>query len=106
MLIDLAITNKIKLSYLFSSRDKDEEKTLFFERADRALKILYQTFPIFFGVVILSILKDVDNSSLALLWLISRTIYIPLYIFGINYLRTGVWAASLVCLILMSIKFI
>ena len=106
VLIDLAITNKIKLSYLFSSRDKDEKKSLFFERADRALKNLYQTFPIFFGVVILSILKDVDNSSLALLWLISRIIYIPLYIFGINYLRTGVWAASLLCLILMSIKFI
>ena len=106
VLIDLAITNKIKLSFLFSSRDKDEERSLFFERADRALKNLYQTFPIFIGVVILSILKDVDNSSLALLWLISRIIYVPLYIFGINYFRTGVWATSLFCLILMSIKFL
>ena len=106
VLIDLAITKKIKLSYLFSSRDKDEEKSLFFERSDRALKNLFQTLPIFIGLVILSIVKDVDNSSLALWWLIFRTIYIPLYTFGVNYLRTCFWAASLFCLILMSIKFL
>ena len=49
--------------------------------------------------------RDNDQDSLALLWLVSRTIYIPLYILGINYLRTGVWAVALICLIMMSIKF-
>ena len=106
VIIDLLITNKIKFIYLFSSRDKDQETSVFFARANRALKNLFETLPIFIGLVLLSIIKEVDNSALALLWLISRTIYIPLYIFGINYLRTAVWAIGLICLIMMSIKFL
>ena len=105
VIIDLFITNKIKFVYLFSSRDKDQETSEFFGRANRALKNLFETLPIFIGLVLISIIKEVDNSSLALLWLISRTIYIPLYIFRVNYLRTAVWAIGLICLIMMSIKF-
>ena len=105
VIIDLVITNKIKFTYLFSSRDNDQDASEFFRRASRALRNLYETLPIFIGLVLMSIIKEVDNSSLALLWLISRTIYIPLYIFGVNYLRTGAWAVSLICLIMMSIKF-
>ena len=105
VIIDLVITNKIKFTYLFSSRDSDQDTSEFFRRASRALRNLSETLPIFIGFVLISIIKEVDNSSLALLWLISRTIYIPLYIFGINYLRTGAWAVSLICLIMMSIKF-
>ena len=106
VIIDLLITNKIKFIYLFSSRDKDQETSVFFARANRALKNLFETLPIFIGLVLISIIKEVDNSSLALLWLISRTIYIPLYIFGINYLRTAVWAIGLICLIMMSVNFL
>ena len=105
VIIDLLITNKIKFIYLFSSRDKDQETSEFFGRANRALKNLFETLPIFIGLVLISIIKEVDTSSLALLWLISRTIYIPLYIFGVNYLRTAVWAIGLICLIMMSVKF-
>ena len=105
VIIDLVITNKIKFNYLFSSRDNAQDTSEFFGRASRALRNLFETLPIFIGLVLISITKGVDNSSLALLWLISRTIYIPLYIFGINYIRTGAWAVALICLIMMSVKF-
>ena len=105
VIIDLLITNKIKFIYLFSSRDNDQDTSQFFGRANRALRNLFETLSIFIGLVLISIIKGVDNSSLALFWLVLRTIYIPLYILGINYLRTGVWAAALICLIMMSIKF-
>ena len=105
VIIDLVITNKIKFKYLFSSRDNAPDTSEFFGRASRALRNLFETLPIFIGLVLISIIKGVDNSSLALLWLISRTIYIPLYIFGINYIRTGAWAVALICLIMMSVKF-
>ena len=105
VIIDLVITNKIKFNYLFSSRDNAQDTSEFFGRASRALRNLFETLPIFIGLVLISIIKGVDNSSLALLWLISRTIYIPLYIFGINYIRTGAWAVALICLIMMSVKF-
>ena len=105
VIIDLVITNKIKFNYLFSSRDNAQDTSEFFGRASRALRNLFETLPIFIGLVLISIIKGVDNSSLALLWLISRTIYIPLYIFGINYIRTGAWAVAIICLIMMSVKF-
>src|SRR6056300_212020 len=105
MLIDL-LAKKTSLKYLFSSRDKTTENSILAQRAIRALKNLLETFPIFLGLTLLSIIKDIDNSSIAFLWLMSRVIYVPVYIYGINYLRTAIWAVSLICLMLMGIKFI
>ena len=99
-------SKNIKLSYLFSSRDEDSDTSIYEDRANRALKNLFETFPIFIGLVLLSITKDVDNSSLAFFWLIARAIYVPIYILGVDYLRTGVWAVSLTSLVLMSVKFL
>ena len=105
MLIDL-FTGNTNLTYLLSSRDSSSKPSIYAHRAHRALTNLLETLPIFIGITILSLIREVDNSSVALLWLILRTIYVPIYVLGINYLRTGVWAASLVCLILMGVKFI
>jgi uncharacterized MAPEG superfamily protein len=105
MLIEL-LTKNTNLKYFLSSRDETTNISTHAQRANRALKNLLETFPIFIGIIILSLIKDVDNSSIALLWLIFRIIYIPVYVFGINYLRTGIWAVSLICLILMGIKLI
>ena len=105
VLISLFSKN-IKLSYLFSSRDKNSDTSIYEDRANRALKNLFETFPIFIGLVLLSISKDVDNASLAFLWLIARVIYVPVYILGVDYLRTAIWAVSLISIILMSIKFL
>ena len=99
-------SKNIELSYLFSSRDENSDTSIYEDRANRALKNLFETFPIFIGLVLLSITKDVDNSSLAFFWLIARVIYVPIYILGVDYLRTGVWAVSLTSLVLMSVKFL
>ena len=105
MLIDLLIGNT-NLKYLLSSRDTSSKPSIHAQRANRALRNLLETLPIFIGITILSLIREIDNSSIALLWLILRTIYVPIYVLGINYLRTSVWAASLICLILMGVKFI
>ena len=99
-------SKSIEVSYLFSSRDENSETSIYEDRANRGLKNLFETYPIFIGLVLLSITKDVDNESLALFWLIARVIYVPIYILGVNYLRTGVWAVSLISLVLMSVKFL
>ena len=99
-------SKSIEVSYLFSSRDENSETSIYEDRANRGLKNLFETYPIFIGLVLLSITKDVNNESLALFWLIARVIYVPVYILGIDYLRTGVWALSLISLILMSVKFL
>jgi len=105
MLIDL-LTGNTNLTYLLSSRDGSSKPSIYAQRANRASRNLLETLPIFIGISILSLIREVDNSSVALLWLILRAIYIPIYILGINYLRTGIWAASLICLILMGLKFL
>ena len=105
MLIEL-FTKNTSLKYFLSSRDENTKISAQAQRANRALKNLLETFPIFIGITLLSLFKDVDNSTIGLLWLIFRIIYVPVYVLGINYLRTGVWTASLVCLILMGLKFI
>ena len=100
------LTNNVKLSYLFSSRDNIANTSIYIDRANRSLNNLFETLPIFIGLVLLSIINDVDNSLLAMMWLLARIIYVPVYIVGINYLRTGIWAIALICLILMSINFL
>jgi len=105
MLIDL-LTGNTNLTYLLSSRDSSSKPSIYAQRANRASRNLLETLPIFIGIGILSLIREVDNSYVALLWLILRAIYIPIYILGINYIRTGIWAASLICLILMGVKFI
>jgi len=105
MLIEL-FTKNTSLKYFLSSRDENTKISAQAQRANRALKNLLETFPIFIGITLLSLFKDVDNSTVALFWLIFRIIYVPVYVLGINYLRTGIWTASLICLILMGLKFI
>ena len=100
------LTNNVKLSYLFSSRDNIANTSIYIDRANRSLNNLFETLPIFIGLVFLSIINDVDNSLLAMIWLLARIIYVPVYIVGINYLRTGIWAIALICLIIMSVNFL
>ena len=100
------LTNNVKLPYLFSSRDNAANTSKYIDRANRSLKNLFETLPIFIGLMILSIINDVDNSLLAMMWLLTRIIYVPVYIVGINYVRTGIWAISLICLILISISLL
>ena len=104
--IALLITKKLNFLYLFSSRDEVSKSSLFFDRSQRALKNLFQTLPIFITLALLSIIKDIDISFLATLWLAMRFIYVPIYILGIDYVRTIVWAVSLICLIMMGISFL
>ena len=99
-------TNNVKLSYLFSARDKEANTSIYVDRANRSLKNLFETLPIFIGLILLSIINDVDNSLLAMIWLFARIIYVPVYILGINYVRTGIWAIALICLIMMSVSFL
>jgi uncharacterized MAPEG superfamily protein len=105
MLIDL-LTGNTNLTYLLSSRDSSSKPSIYAQRANRASRNLLETLPIFIGIGILSLIREIDNSYVALFWLILRAIYIPIYILGINYIRTGIWAASLICLILMGLKFL
>ena len=106
IVIEQVFFKKIDLLYLISSRDKTKENSKYFNRGKRALNNLLETLPIFGLLVILSIFKEVDNLNLAALWLVLRAFYMPIYILGINYVRTILWIGATACLIMMGVNFI
>ena len=106
VLIGLFTTKDISIDYLFSSRDIEIKYSPYFDRSNRAFKNLLETLPIFIILFFLSVFNQVDNFNLALLWILVRLIYIPVYILGLKYFRTFIWMISFLILILMGIKFI
>lgn len=72
-------------------------------RADRALRNLLETFPLFAGAVLAVVATGSGDAATAVgaqLWFWARVIYLPLYLAGIPYVRSLVWAAAL-CGLLM-----
>jgi uncharacterized MAPEG superfamily protein len=68
-------------------------------RLDRAYKNFLETFPIFLGAVLLAHVlgKSTENSVIgAQIYLLARILYVPAYVSGIPLLRTILWAASIV----------
>ncbi|MEA3014534.1 MAG: hypothetical protein QOD42_3079 [Sphingomonadales bacterium] len=68
-------------------------------RLTRAQANFFETFPIFIAaVMIVGFMRLSDHQTLlgAWLWLGGRVAYLPLYAFGVPYLRSLAWGVSLV----------
>ena len=66
-------------------------------RAERALRNYLETFPAFgLLAVTLLVLGRADGIGLtgALVWIGARVVYVPLYLFGIPYIRSVVWIVA------------
>lgn len=67
-------------------------------RMDRALRNFLETFPFFAAAVLAVVLTDRHDAATAVgaqIYFWARLAYVPLYAFGVPYLRTLVWAVSL-----------
>jgi uncharacterized MAPEG superfamily protein len=67
-------------------------------RAHRASRNFLETFPFFAAAVLAVVLAKATTAHTALgamLYFWARLVYLPVYIIGIPYLRTLVWAVSL-----------
>jgi uncharacterized MAPEG superfamily protein len=67
-------------------------------RAQRACWNFLETFPFFAAAVLAVVLVKGDSHHTAMgamLYFWARLVYLPVYIIGIPYLRTLVWAVSL-----------
>ena len=106
ILIGMISSREMSLDYLFSSRDNEIKNSNFYIRSKKSFKNLLETLPIYVMIILLSMYNNVDNFELGLYWVILRFIYIPSYIIGLKYIRTFIWASSLIVLILMGIKFL
>ena len=73
-------------------------------RADRALANFKETYPAFIAAVLTVVVAGRTGgwSELGVwLWLVARLGYIPLYLAGIPYIRSLVWVASAVGILLV-----
>lgn len=72
-------------------------------RLDRARANFLETFPLFLTViVVLQLLQHHDSMTVlgAEIYFWSRLVYVPVYAAGIPYLRTLIWVASIVGIVM------
>jgi uncharacterized MAPEG superfamily protein len=84
-----------------------EPKGKFAGRAARASKNFQETYPAFVGLLLGVAFAGDDASGWGVIggwiWLVSRVVYIPLYMGGVPYFRSLVWTVSLIGLLAMTI---
>jgi len=77
-------------------------------RAERASLNFRETWPAFVALALgLAVTGQTGGMGAfgAVLWLVARLVYIPLYLFGVPYVRSLAWIASAVGLVLMLVRF-
>ena len=98
--------NLKNVEYVISTRDNPPPQSTLQQRVARAGVNLQESIPAFLALCILAMIQEIDLSQAALAWLVLRIIYIPCYMFGVIYLRSLVWGASLACLIYMAVQLV
>ena len=105
-----AVTRQTGLTYNAGARDAPFTPTGMAARLQRAQANFMETFP-FFAVGILALVftghEDTNAGLGAALYVIGRAFYVPLYAFGVPYVRTLVWTASFAGLVMvLSVLFV
>ena len=95
------------LSYAMSPQDDEREvEGLYAGRINRAFYNLIETYSAFIALALaLAITGKTGGTGLlgAQIWFWARVVYVPIYIAGVPVVRTLVWAASVVGLVMMLI---
>jgi len=98
--------NMKNMTWMLSSRDQPIDTSLVQQRVERAKINLQESLPAALALMLLALHQDADISQAATYWLGLRVIYVPLYMAGVNHLRSVVWIGSLVCMILMAVQLV
>lgn len=95
-------------TYLFSPRDEGRvSSSVVAGRLLRALHNLLETYPAFIALTLALVVTGKTGglaATGAVVWLIARLAYVVIYATGIPVIRTAVWFASIVGLLLMLIR--
>ncbi len=111
VLVQATVGNvELPFGYLFTSRDKPATASgLLFGRATRALANYVENLTPFIAVALALIVTQRTGGAGvpgATIWILARAIYIPVYLLGIKYARTAIWAISIVGLVMMLSRLI
>lgn len=98
------LLNLGNLSFLLSNRDEDFQFSTITKRAQRASANLYETLPIFITLMLLGVILDVDLTLSGSVWIALRVLFLMCYLGGIKIVRSGIWVASVIALIMIDRK--
>lgn len=92
------------MAYGLGARDNPTEMSTAGGRLKRATENLKEALPIFLTLALLAEMKGISGGLMetgALVFVIARILYVPAYVTDIKGMRSLVWTAGLVGLILM-----
>jgi uncharacterized MAPEG superfamily protein len=92
------------LKWNVGPRDQALELTGMAGRLERAFSNFRETFPFFAALVVIDYLGgrlgEITTQG-ALIYVVARTVYVPLYAFGVPYVRSLAWLTSLVGILML-----
>ena len=96
-------------AYLSGPRDEPRPVNTVAGRLDRALRNFLETFPLFAAALLACLAAGKAGTTLTIygagLYVAARALYVPLYAMGVPVVRTLVWAASLVGIVMLIVAF-
>jgi uncharacterized MAPEG superfamily protein len=108
VIVQACATYDLGPKYLFSPRDEGRvSRSIVAGRLSRALRNLLETYPAFIALVLaLAVTGKTGGIAAtgAVLWLIARVLYVVVYATGTPVVRTLIWFASIIGLVLMLVR--
>ena len=92
------------LNYSLSNREEPLDTNALAHRADRTASNTKENFVLFLGLASVAMASAASSPLIlqgAQLFLVARLVFVPVYYVGIIYVRTLVWLAGVVGLIMM-----
>ena len=91
------------VEFAATGRDDEPKPNHLNQRADKALRNLQETYPVFLALAVAAALGRADDLTMwgSAMYLAARVVYLPLYVFGVKYIRSLVWVISAIGLIVM-----
>jgi uncharacterized MAPEG superfamily protein len=103
-------SSELGLPYAMSSRDEGRQpRSLYAGRTSRALRNLLETYPVFVGLALALVLSGKTGGVGEIgaeIYLAARVLYLIVYAAGVSVVRTLLWAASILGLIMMLVRLL
>jgi uncharacterized MAPEG superfamily protein len=105
-----SISTSVELGGHYRVGPRDEARVVqgvFAGRADRALRNLLETFPVFVALALALVVTGRSGglgARAAEAWVVARIVFVPLYFIQIPYARSLVWFVSIFALVVMLVR--
>ncbi|MEM0908652.1 MAG: MAPEG family protein [Pseudomonadota bacterium] len=79
------------------------------KRLDRAARNMQETFPVFVALAIGVVVGEVTSVLTALgsvLYVLARVVYLPAYVFHVQFVRSLLWVAAMLGLVMLGLPLL